>query len=133
FGGILPSSTATSPLAAAIASAQSGTSKQDALTRLLAGFATGDTAAYVSKLERRVAADPRDGDALTLLGLSYQQRARETGDPTFYKLSGDALRRAANTGGRPALIAQGRASLANTKHHFREALALAREAIRPDP
>ena len=133
FGGILSGSKATNPLAAAIASAKSGTAQQDALTRLLAGFATGDTAAYVRKLERRIATHPQDADALTLLGLSYQQRGRETGDPAFYKLSGEALQRAANTGGRPVLIAQGRASLANTRHRFRDGLGLAREAIRLDP
>ncbi len=87
FGGILSSSEATNPLAAAIASAKSGTAQQDALTRLLAGFATGNTAAYVRKLERRVAAQPQDADALTLLGLSYQQRARETVDPRLQTLA----------------------------------------------
>ena len=133
FGGILSSSKAKSPLAAAIADAKAGGTKQDALTHLLAGFATGNTAAYVGKLERRIAMNPQDSDALTLLGLSYQQRGRETGDPTFYKLSGEALQRAANAGGRAALIAQGRASLANTRHRFGDGLRLARESIRLDP
>ena len=133
FGGILSGSKATNPLATAIASARSGTAQQDALTRLLEGFATGDTAAYVRKLERRIAMHPKDADALTLAGLSYQQRGRETGDPAFYKLSDEALQRAANAGGQPALIAQGRASLANTRHRFHDGLGLAREAIRLDP
>ena len=133
FGGILSSSKATSPLATAIADAKAGTAKQDALTALLAGFAKGNTAGYVDTLERRIATHPQDSDALTLLGLSYQQRGRETGDPTFYKLSGEALRRAADAGGRPALITQGRASLANTRHRFGDGLRLARESIRLDP
>src|ERR687887_526514 len=109
----------------------SGT-RRDALVGL-AGLSTGDTAGYVRKLERRVAANPRDADALTLLGLSYQQRARETGDPTFYKLSGEALRRAANAGGQRPLIVQGQAALANTRHRFREGRRLARLAIRLAP
>ena len=133
FGGILSGSRATSPLGAAIASAKSGAAKQDALSQLLAGFSSGDTAGYVRKLERRVATHPQDADALTLVGLSYQQRGRETGDPTFYKLSGEALQRAASAGGRPFLITQGRASLANTRHRFRDGLRLARQAIRLDP
>jgi tetratricopeptide (TPR) repeat protein len=133
LGGILSGSHAVDPIRAAIAAARPAAAKQDALTRLLAGLSTGDTAGYVRKLERRVAAHPRDADALTLLGLSYQQRARETGDPTFYRLSGEALRRAASAGGPRPLITQGEASLANTRHRFRDGLRLARLAISLDP
>ena len=71
--------------------------------RLVAGFAPpGDTAAYVAELEQRVAADPADAQALMLLGLAYQQRARETGDPSYYPRSEEALARslAASTGKR---------------------------------
>ena len=129
LGGILSGPHAVDPIRAAIAAAGPAAAKQDALARLVAGLATGDTAGYVRKLERRVAAHPQAADALTLLGLSYQQRARETGDPTFYRLSGEALRRAARAGGQRALIVQGEASLANTRHRFREGLGLARLAI----
>src|ERR671931_1759609 len=129
FGGILSGSKTVDPIRAAIAAAGPAAAKQDALTRLLAGLSTGDTAGYVRKLERRIAAHPQDAYALTLLGLSYQQRARETGDPTFYKLSGEALQRASSAGGQRALIVQGEASLANTRHRFRDGLRLARLAI----
>jgi tetratricopeptide (TPR) repeat protein len=133
FGGILSGSKTVDPIRAAIAAAGPAAAKQDALTRLLAGLSSGDTAGYVRKLERRVAAHPQDADALTLLGLSYQQRARETGDPTFYKLSGEALQRAANAGGQRPLIVQGQAALANTRHRFHDGLRLARLAISLDP
>jgi tetratricopeptide (TPR) repeat protein len=129
LGGILSGSDTVDPIKAAIAAAGPAAAKQDALTRLAAGLSTGDTAGYVRKLERRVAAHPQDADALTLLGLSYQQRARETGDPTFYKLSGEALGRASSAGGQRAVIVQGEASLANTRHRFRDGLRLARLAI----
>ena len=115
------------------ASAAPTAADQASLGQLVAGFSTGDTAGFVRKLEHRVAAHPKDADALTLLGLSYQQRARETGDPTYYSLSSRALERAAAIGGREALVAQGRASLANTRHRFSDGLHLAREAIRLDP
>jgi tetratricopeptide (TPR) repeat protein len=114
------------------ASAASRSADQGSLDALLVGFSTGDTAGYVRKLERRVALNPNDGDALTLLGLAYQQRARETGDPSFYSLSGRALRRASAAGGQLPLIEQGLASLANTRHRFTAGLALARRAIRLD-
>jgi tetratricopeptide (TPR) repeat protein len=132
LGGVLSGSPAVDPLGTA-ASVAPTLADQDSLGRLLAGFSTGDTAGYVRKLERGVAVHPSDADALTLLGLAYQQRARETGDPTFYGLSGMALDRASIAGGRPALIVQARAALANTRHRFNEGLALARRALQLDP
>lgn len=107
--------------------------EREPLARLLQGFSTGDTAGYVRGLERRVAARPSNGDALVLLGLAYQQRARETGDPTFYSLSERALARAAAARGEDSLVVSGLASLAVSRHRFREALALARRAVRQDP
>ncbi|MDQ3890730.1 MAG: hypothetical protein M3312_09320 [Actinomycetota bacterium] len=116
----------------AAASAARGASDQSSLGQLLAGFSTGDTAAYVRRLERRVEREPRDGEALTLLGLAYQQRARETGDASYYRLSASALARAGAAGGPSALVVQARASLANTRHRFRTGLSLARRAVRLD-
>src|SRR5436190_4450306 len=129
LGGALSDSPGAARLTAAAPTAADAAS----LGRLLQGFSTGDTAGYVRKLERRIAVHPQDADALTLLGLAYQQRARETGDPAFYSLSGRALARAAAAGGRLPLIAQGRAALANTRHQFREGLRLARRAVDLDP
>ena len=60
------------------------TAPDAAAARLVAGFPPGNTAAYAAQLEGRVAVDPADIQSLVLLGLSYQQRARETGDPSFY-------------------------------------------------
>jgi tetratricopeptide (TPR) repeat protein len=133
FGGVLSGPRPIDPLRSAFASAAPGGAEQDALSSLLAGLSTGDSAAYVRKLERRVALEPADGQALTLLGLSYQQRGRETGDPTYYSLSARALARAKRVGGPLPLVVQGKASLANTRHRFREGLKLARAAIRLDP
>src|SRR5207249_5622072 len=98
-----------------------------------ASFSTGDTAQYVRGFERRIARRPGDGTALVLLGLAYQQRARETGDPAYYRLSEQALARASLAGGPPPLVLQGRAALANTRHRFRAGLALARRALRANP
>ena len=131
FGGILADGSGQSVLSAD-ASAARDAADQDSLNGLVAGFSTGNTAGYVRELERRVAASPRDGDALTLLALAYQQRGRETGDPAYYRLASVALARAAAAHGRPELIFQARASLANTRHRFRTGLALARRALRLD-
>src|SRR5262245_33582200 len=48
------------------------------------GFALQDSASLVARLQERLRSSPQDVEALGLLGLAYQQRARETGDPTWY-------------------------------------------------
>jgi tetratricopeptide (TPR) repeat protein len=127
FGGALSGSTTGRSLRVAAAAASS--TDQSALGQLVAGFSTGNTARYVRRLEQRVSTSPQDVDSLTLLGLAYQQRARETGDPTFYNLSARALAQASAADGPKPLIAQGRASLANTRHRFAAGLKLAKRAI----
>jgi tetratricopeptide (TPR) repeat protein len=128
FGGVFTGRAHVSPLA--VLAANAGVTPQQAeLGRLFAGFSTGDTAAVVHTLERRVARKPNDGNALLVLALAYQQRARETGDPAYYRLSDLALRRASAAGGPLPLIVQGEAALANIRHRFRDGLRLAREAI----
>jgi tetratricopeptide (TPR) repeat protein len=101
--------------------------------RLVAGFSSGDTAAYAAQLEGRVAADPADVQSLVLLGLAYQQRARETGDPSFYPRSGAALSRAAHLDPTNALAATGLAALAASRHRFEQARFLAERARRLAP
>ena len=104
-----------------------------AAAELLGGFSLADTARYVGELERRVAAEGRDARSLTLLGLAYAQRARETGDPTFYGRSEAALRRALRRSPNDHVATAGLASLAASRHEFREALGLARRAVHLSP
>jgi len=68
-----------------------------------------------------------------LLGLAYQQRARETGDPTWYPRSERALRRAVRLAPENPAAVGGLGSLALARHRFREALALGRRALRLSP
>jgi tetratricopeptide (TPR) repeat protein len=98
-----------------------------------AGLAVRDTAALVSQLQRRLRADPRDAKSYTMLGLAYQQRARETGDPIYYPRSERALRRALLLAHGDALTVGGLGSLALSRHRFREALILGRRALRLAP
>ena len=133
FGGALSSRAHADPLAILRANAAPASPDTVVIARLLQGLSTGNTAGLLRRLERRVASQPSDADTLAALGLAYQQRGRETGDPTYYRLSGDALHRAAAAGGPLPLIAQGEASLANTRHRFRDGLRLARKAIGLDP
>ena len=77
---------------------------------------------------RTSALNPDDVTALDKLGLAYQQSARETGDPTYYTKSGEALRRALRLAPRDLIATSGLGSLALSRHRFREALALGRRA-----
>ncbi len=122
FGGVFRSSSVASGVAPEVAS-----------TRLSSGFAAGDTRSLVASLEADVNARPTDGHALGLLGLAYQQRARETADPAYYGKSETALRRAQRLDANDLVAVGGLGSLALSRHRFREALALGRRALRISP
>jgi tetratricopeptide (TPR) repeat protein len=114
--------------------ARQGTPAADsAASQLVAGSFAGDTAAYTERLERRVVGRPKDSEALTLLGLAYQQRARETGDPSFYPRSAEALQRALRLDRRNHLALTGLAALAASRHRFAESRAIAERARRLSP
>ena len=101
--------------------------------RLLDGFSAGDTAALATQLEARVAANPLDTKAFVLLGLAYQQRARETGDPMFYEPSDRALERALQLEPRNHLALAGLAALAASRHRFGETRRFAKRALAVNP
>ena len=71
---------------------------------------------------------------LVRAGLEEQQRARRTGEPSHYTRSERALRQALTVDPNDVHALVGLASLANTRHHFREGLALARRVryLAPD-
>ena len=97
------------------------------------GVTTSDTAALVAGLQRRLRDNPGDGNGYALLGLAYQQRARETGDPSWYPRSERALRRALRLDHGDAVALGGLGSLALSRHRFRPALELGRRALRLVP
>ena len=100
---------------------------------LLQGFSSGDTAATIARLEQRVEAAPEDAEGLVLLGLAYQQRARETGDPSFYPRSEEALERSLELVPDADLALTGLAALAATRHRFEESRRLAQRALDLNP
>ena len=83
--------------------------------------------------QRAVRADPDSAAAYAGLGEAYLQRARETGDPSFYSRAdrsfGAARRRDSRELG--ALIGAG--TLAGLRHDFHEQLRLGMEARRVAP
>ena len=121
FGGVLDRQSG-SPLDA-LAAAQG-------VEDFKAGFSLGSsTPALVASLQAQLQGNPKDEHSWMLLGLAYQQRARETGDPTYFTKSGGALDRALSLDSKDALAVSGLGSLALSRHRFAEALKLGREAV----
>jgi tetratricopeptide (TPR) repeat protein len=96
-------------------------------------YALGDTAALVASLQSSLRRNPHDVHAYDLLGLAYQQRARETGDPRYYAEAGGVLHHALALSPHDFLATSGLGSLALSRHRFREALALGLRAQRLSP
>jgi tetratricopeptide (TPR) repeat protein len=128
LGGVLAERDSNGQAAAPAPAAAAGA----VADRALAGFSAGG-AADVTELEAAVRANPDDARSLTLLGFAYQQRWRETADASYLPRAGEALRRARSLEPRDALVVTGLGSLALTRHEFRRALALGREAVRLAP
>jgi tetratricopeptide (TPR) repeat protein len=99
----------------------------------LAGAGTRSAATSVAQLQERLRANPGDARSYALLGLAYEQRARETGDPSYYPKAAGVLHRALTLTPNDLVATGGLASLALSRHRFREALALGRKARRISP
>ena len=120
FGGAFSSSPSTP--ATALAGSQSAEDFK-------AGFAlNASTAQLVASLQSTLATKPRDEHSWALLGLAYQQRARETGDPSYYTKADGALEQALALDSKDYLVYSGLGSLALSRHRFRQALTLGEQA-----
>jgi tetratricopeptide (TPR) repeat protein len=100
---------------------------------LASGIVGESDAALLPRLQQQVRENPTDVRALGFLGLAYQQRARETGDPAYYGKSGGVLRRALRIKPQDLIATSALGSLALSRHRFREALALGRRAVSISP
>ena len=122
LGGVFRESSAPPPAAAALGGSQS---TED----FRAGFSLGgNTAGLVLQLQSTLQATPSDEHSWVLLGLAYEQRARETGDPTYYTKADGALHRALALDPKDYLVYNGLGSLALSRHRFSDALALGQKA-----
>jgi tetratricopeptide (TPR) repeat protein len=99
-----------------------------------AGFAlNASTASLVDRLQSTLRADRADEHSWALLGLAYQQRARETGNAAYYTKSAAALHRALSLDRKDYLAWSSLGSLALARHRFEEALGLGRRAQQLSP
>ncbi len=99
-----------------------------------AGVWAMDTDSTIARFQARLKQQPDDARALTQLGGAYLQKARETGDPSYYGRAEAVLKQALarNSSDIDALGFMG--SLALSRHQFREALQWGEKAraISPD-
>ena len=80
-----------------------------------------------------VRADPTDVRALTALGFAYEQRMRETADPTYLTKADGVLHQALKLQPSSADAVVGLGSLALSRHQFGRAVVLGRRAQRLAP
>jgi tetratricopeptide (TPR) repeat protein len=121
LGGVL-----RKPAAAAIPTPASVPAQAD--QSLQTEFSAGNTESLIAGLQSSLRASPQNVSSLDLLGLAYQQRARETGDAVYYSKSEGVLGRALDLHPNDLLATSGLGSLALSRHRFREALMLGRRA-----
>src|SRR5215831_16769888 len=120
FGGLFHSSSS---------SASTALLAQQQIENFKIGFAlNANTSQIVLQLQRVLRRDQGNERAFVLLGLAYQQRARETGDPAYYTKAEGVLRRAIELDSKDPLAYSGLGSLALSRHRFRDALALGEKA-----
>ncbi len=87
----------------------------------------------VVDFQRAVRADPDSAAAYAGLGEAYLQRARETGDPSFYSRAGRSFSAALRRDPRELGALIGAGALAGLRHDFHEQLRLGIEARRVAP
>ena len=124
LGGVFhDSSSSATPVASAALPAQAAA--------LSAQFSTGfsgptahTTQGIVAGLQAALRKNPDNVGSLDALGLAYQQRARETGDPTYYTKSQEVLDHALTLVPNDLTATSGLGSLALSRHRFSEALVI---------
>ncbi len=101
--------------------------------RMPVSLAGKDTPGQIAALQQALRRNDGNVRALESLGFAYQQRARETADPSYYPKSEGVLRRALALAPGDNLAVAGLGSLALSRHRFRDALVLGRRAVRDAP
>ena len=87
-----------------------------------------DTEGRVAQLQATVRAHPTDANTYAALGDAYYQRARETGDPSYYTRADGSLAAALDRDPANVIAISGQATLALARHDFIGGLRLARRA-----
>jgi tetratricopeptide (TPR) repeat protein len=96
--------------------------------------ASASTDAQIKRLQEQLRSHPDNVQAYTQLGLLYLQKARETGDPTYYQKTEAVLNKALSSQPDDYTSVAVSGALALARHQFHEALTLGEKArqINPD-
>jgi len=94
---------------------------------------SASTDAQIQTLQERIRTNPNDWQSYSQLGLAFLQKARETGDPTYYQKSEEALDKALSfeAGDYASISAKG--ALALARHEFLSALEWGERAVQINP
>jgi len=91
------------------------------------------TDAQIQLLQDQLRADPNDWQAYSQLGLVYLQKARETGDPTYYQKTEEALDKALSFQPDDYASISAKGALALARHDFVSALEWGERAKQVNP
>ena len=95
--------------------------------------ANASTDAQIQILQEKLRSHPEDWQAYTQLGLSYLQKVRETGDPTYYQKTEEVLDKALAHQPDDYVSVSASGALALARHQFHAALQLGEKAKQLNP
>jgi tetratricopeptide (TPR) repeat protein len=87
----------------------------------------------IESLQARLKTNPDDWQAYSQLGLTYLQKARETGDPTYYQKVEEALQKSLTLEPEDYTAVGAMGALALARHQFAEALVWGQHAQQLNP
>ncbi|TDB76532.1 hypothetical protein E1264_38370 [Actinomadura sp. KC216] len=95
--------------------------------------ASGSASANVAALQKHLRAQPRDAAGWAALGFAYVEKARVTGDTTYYPKAEGVLRRSLREAPGNDTALAGLGALAAARHDFHGALRHADRALEANP
>ena len=94
---------------------------------------SASTDGQIQTLQDRLKTNPNDWQSYSQLGLAFLQKARETGDPTYYQKTEEALDRALSFQADDYASVSGKGALALARHEFLSALEWGERAVQINP
>jgi tetratricopeptide (TPR) repeat protein len=94
---------------------------------------SASTESQIQSLQAQLGRQPNDWQAYSQLGLAYLQRARETGDPTYYQKTEEALDKALSFQPQDYASIAAKGALALARHDFASALEWGERAKQINP
>ena len=120
-------------VAAVVAASGHPTANVDRADRSAPRPVVNDTDQLIWTYQERIKDFPDDVASYAILGAAYLQRARETGDPAYYRKAEAVLDEALKRDPQHVEALIGMGTLALARHQFRDALALGEQARSINP